>query len=255
MKRPRRPNAFRRYLEANYDAEVAKKRAHPAAAKIAKKKLAKRVASKKTKPVKRKKVSLAFNKIQAGCPPLPWTAEDAAIFDIPNPPSGFAYQWSPFSRIEYMRSKGWSQVPFSRHPEMAQSTNFDGYIVYRGMALFQISADIVKEALAAMRNTAQAQGQLSSLRMSGDYDAGFGSIMPEEWIVSEPLPDAEPLTETELTIKFMMPKSWSGAAATCRLDLAEYVRRRLLQDQHFLASDGGDGIYYIVELTTKKVEV
>ena len=218
---------------------------------------AKRIASKKIATVKSRAKS--FKKIIAnmasnGKPVLEeWTAEEAQVFDIPKPPAGYAYQWSPVSSIFRMQIKGWSQVPFSRHPEIGLPQNFDGYVVYRGMALFQISADIVREALASMQDTAQAEGQLSSLRI--DYSAGFGSIMPEEWLVSEPLPDAEPLTETELTIKFMMPKSWPGAAATCRLDLAEYVRRRLLQDQHFLASEGGDGIYSIVELTTKKVEV
>lgn len=217
-----------------------------------------KVASKKTKPVKRKTSKIvrslkqALKYVRGQLVLEEWTAEDAAVFDIPQPPSGFAYQWSPVSSIFRMQLKGWSQVPFSRHPEIGIPQNFDGYVVYRGMALFQISADLVKEALAAVRENSLALGQLGDKRMSGDYSAGFGSIMPEEWVIDEPLPDAEPLAETELTIKFTMPTSWPGGAAACHLDLAEYVRRRLVQEGHLLCSDN-DGVYSIVRLTTEKV--
>jgi hypothetical protein len=228
---------------------------------------AKRVASKKTEIVKRKKPSKAFKKIKAGLDQAlaharavpEWTAEDAAVFDIPKSPPGFAYQWAPVASTFRMELKGWGRVPFSRHAELGKPLNFDGYIVYRGMALFQISSDLVREALAAARNAAISQGQLGNIRMSGDYGGGFGStpgfgaIMPGEWIESEALPETEPLEETEISIKFMMPKNWPSGAAACRLDLAEYIRRRLLQSGHLLTS-GEDGVYSIVRLTTEKVD-
>ena len=231
---------------------------------------AKRVASKKTKPVKRKKASRAFNKIQAGLnealkharsAPLPWTEEDAAIFDIPKPPSGFAYQWSPFSRIEYMRSRGWSQVPFSRHPEMLQSTNFDGYIVYRDTALFQISEAIVVAERHRLQGLAEDMVDETLLANGVHVSSGsahhFSYMLSPSFMVSSDYDrhtDFDGPVDIELTINLRVPARWCDTANALQLDHAEYARRRILQAGH-LISLNEDGVFSSFDLTTKKVEI
>ena len=233
-----------------------------------------KVASKKTKPVKRAK---SFKKIvsrlsswdrakiaalAAKPREIPdWTPEDAAVFDIPKPPSGFAYQWSPFSRIEYMRSRGWSQVPFSRHPEMAQSTNFDGYIVYRDTALFQISAELAEAERRRLQAIAQDQVNDSLLAYGVHVESGsahhFSYILPPSFLVNSDYDrhrDSDGLVDIELTIKMRVPARWCDTANALQLDHAEYARRRIQQAGHIIAPDE-DGVFSPFELTTKKVEI
>lgn len=232
---------------------------------------AKRVASKKI--VKRKKkVSKAFNKIQIGLnealsylqgkPVLEEiTAEEAQVFDIPKPPHGFAYQWSPFSRIEYMRSRGWSQVPFSRHPEMAQSTNFDGYIVYRDTALFQISADLAEVERRRLQLIAQDQVNDALLAYGVHVESGsahhFSYILPPSFMVSSDYDrhrDSDGPVDIELTIKLRVPPRWCDMANALQLDHVEYARRRIQQAGHMIAPDE-EGVFSPFDLTTKKVEI
>jgi len=238
-----------------------------------------KVASKKTKPVKRAK---SFKKIvsrlsswdrakiaalAAKPREIPdWTPEDAAVFDIPKPPSGFAYQWSPFSRIEYMRSRGWSQVPFSRHPEMAQSTNFDGYIVYRDTALFQISKELADAEHDRLKEVAKD--------LTRDYDSmlgkepgyggrGFVWMMPASFTQSaeyEQYSDDRGSVDVQLTITLRVPARWCDTANALKLAHAEYARRRVLMSGHLLAcdpyaSDPDVGVFSPFDLTTKKVEI
>lgn len=228
---------------------------------------AKRVASKKTKPVKRKKPSKIVRGLKqalkhARSKPVleEWTAEEAQVFDLPKPPSGFAYQWSPFSRIEYMRSRGWSQVPFSRHPEMAQSTNFDGYIVYRDTALFQISAELVKaetHRLFEMAKDLTRDFDEMLGKEPGHGGQGFVWIAPASFTQSaeyEHYPDDRGPVDVQLTITLRVPARWCDTANALHLAHAEYARRRVLMSGYLLAADAGTGVFSPFELTTKKVE-
>jgi hypothetical protein len=228
---------------------------------------AKRVASKKTKVTKRKKNKIITGLKQAlrHAREVPdWAPEDAAVFDIPKPPPGFAYQWAPFSRIEYMRRKGWVQVPYSRHPEMPLSTSFDGYILYRDTTLFQISEELVRGELDRAKLNAKDLEkdfyEVLGIEGAGYKRDGFRTIfhiLSPHFMVSsnyEGPPDTGPVV-VDLTIKFTMPWRWRDAAAALQISESEYVRRRLIMSSHLLHPDD-DGTYSVVEeVTTKKVEI
>lgn len=221
-----------------------------------------KAASKKI--IKRKKPSKAFRKIKAGLDEAlaharaepEWTAEDAAVFDIPKPPAGFAYQWAPFSRIIYMLSKGWEQVPFSRHPDLGRALNFDGYIVYRDTALFQISSALVDKELSRLK--------LMAKDMTAEFDAsvgrhgeGFGFyILPQSFMVDsdyERVPEASPPIEMTMFIVLRVPSRWCDTANALNLPHAEYARRRIAQSGYLISPDD-KGIFSPFELITTKVE-
>lgn len=189
-----------------------------------------------------------------------WTAEDAAVFDAPKPPAGFAYQWSPVSSIFRMQLKGWVQVPFSRHSsELAPSCNFDGYVVYRDTALFQIAADLVAEAREADRRRAvDAFGGDEALEAMANGGKGRGFyIMPPSFMVSTEYehvaPDA-PAAPVSLTITFMAPARWRDAASALGLPIDEYVRRRIAMESALMLISSDDGTFSPYELTTRKVD-
>jgi hypothetical protein len=187
--------------------------------------------------------------------------EEAATFDVPRPPPGFAYQWAAVTAIFGMELKGWTRVPFSRHPEMGKAHNFDGYIVHRDMTLFQMASELVEARLAHERKKAEWQGvnsseavALLSQQQKRLRSAADSFILSPSFIATEayPRPDAGP-SIIDLTIKFTMPWRWRDAAAALKLDESEYVRRRLLMQGTLLAADV-DGTYFTVKLSTEKSE-
>lgn len=193
--------------------------------------------------------------------PVPeWTAEDAAVFDIPKPPDGFAYQWSPVSNIFGMQLKGWVQVPYSRHSrDLAPSCNFDGYIVYRDTALFQISADLVADERAALIQKIKDSigGDEAFKEMQGGRTAGRFYIMPSSFVVSsdyERVASDAPPAPVGMAVTFMAPARWRDAASGLGLPIAEYARRRFAMDPALLLVANGDGTFSPYELTTRKVD-
>lgn len=227
-----------------------------------------KVASKKAQPRKSRKPSKAFRKIEAGLKQAlshargGMSAEDAAIFDIPKPPAGLAYQWSSLASTERMLMKGWARVPYSRHPELPRSLSFDGSILYCDNVLFQIGADFV-EALKQSgykRAIAQRQGVgAEAIELMAAYsDPGslhrrsegreFPLVSPS-FIVSSSY--ARPSTSgdvvIDLVVKFSMPYRWRDAAAALQLDESEYVRRRLAQGARLCVA--ADGTYFASEPT------
>ena len=190
-----------------------------------------------------------------------WTAEDAAVFDIPQPPHGFAYQWSPVSSIFRMQIKGWVQVPYSRHSgDLPPSCNFDGYIVYRDTALFQIASDIVAESLSAERAKAKEMTggwDEAMVGMNGSREGRGFYIMSPDFVVSsdyERVGSDAPAVPVGLTLTFMAPARWRDAASGLGLPIAEYARRRFAMDPTLLLVAGGDGTFSPYELTTRKVD-
>lgn len=219
-----------------------------------------RVASKKAQPRKSRKPSKAFRKIEAGLKQAlshargEMNAEDAAIFDIPKPPAGLAYQWASLASTERMLMKGWARVPYSRHPELPRSLSFDGSILYRDNVLFQIGADFV-EALKQSgykRAIAQRQGvgdealtlmSAYSGRSEGrEFPLVSPSFMVSAIMAGPPTPGDAVI---DLAVKFSMPYRWREAAACLQLSESEYVRRRLAQGARL--SVAADGTYFAIE--------
>lgn len=190
------------------------------------------------------------------------TAEDAAIFDIPKAPPGMAYQWSSLASTERMLMKGWSRVPYSRHPELPRSLSFDGSILYRDNVLFQIGADFV-EALTqsgikraiALR---QGVGVEAYEKMAGyshnrrGEGRDFPIVSPSFMVSSAFAPPSTPGDAIiDLTVNFFIPERWRQAAAMLQLREDEYARRRLSQEGVRLVM-GADGTYFASE--TEKVD-
>lgn len=203
-----------------------------------------------------------FDRVWQVVPDL--SAVEAAVFDIPKPPPGFSYQWSPVVAAFRMELKGWSRVPFSRHPEIGKPQNFDGYIVYRDMALFQIAADLAEAIHHGHRQRAIAQrqgiGDDVMQAMAGYSDPsirhGHGiPILSEAFLTSADYtgPENPGDAVVELAVKFLMPGRWRDAAAALRLDDSEYVRRRILMEGTLLSAQT-DGTFAVVKLTTEKTE-
>lgn len=213
-------------------------------------------AARKVAP-KRKKLA------QKPRPALDQFPEWQKVFDIPKPPPGFAYQWAPVTAVFRMELHGWSRVPFSRHPEMGKERNFDGYIVYCDQTLFQIAAELHEMKLGSFRKAAEAQHQasgngaidaMSRCAFGGPWNRGGIHILSAAFMVSSDYPRAAPGDAiVDISIKFKMPYSWADAANALGLTKSEYVRRRLLMLDSFLAPQS-DGTYAAVELTTEKVE-
>jgi hypothetical protein len=219
---------------------------------------------KATKKAARKVVPKRRKLAQKPRPALDQFPEWQKVFDIPKPPAGFAYQWAPVTAVFRMELHGWSRVPFSRHPEMGKERNFDGYIVYCDQTLFQIAAELHEMKLGSFRKAAEAQHQacgneaIEALsRYSWSPHGGYRGqmhILSPAFMVSSDYPRAEPGDATvDISIRFRMPYSWADAAGALGLTKSEYVRRRLLMVQNFLAPQS-DGTYAAVELTTEKVE-
>jgi hypothetical protein len=242
--------------------------------KVASKKTTKRkVVSKKTVKRKRHKIIKGMQELLHGLttssmpptgwrvteyPAAEWTAEEAAVFDSITPPDGFAYQWSPTESTFRMELKGWTRVPFSRHPALGKPLNFDGYIVYRGMSLFQISADLVQQELS--------MGRVAAINQTGEFGEAFDAIRSKEgrgfYIMSpsfvatesyETVASSAPALPLQLTITFMMPARWQDAASALKLSPAEYSRRRVAMEGLLMAPDES-GAYAPFELTTRKVD-
>lgn len=219
------------------------------------KKTARKAAPKHRKPAPR---------ARATRPAIDQSPEWQTVFDVPKPPPGFAYQWAPVTAIFGMELKGWSRVPFSRHPELGKERNFDGYIVYCEQTLFQISAELHEMKLESARKAARAQHEasggeaidaLSRFAFGGPWDRrGAIHMLSPAFMVSSAYPRAEPGDSiAEIFIKFTMPYRWRDAANALGLTEAEYVRRRLIMSGDFLAPNT-DGTYSPVDLTTEKVE-
>lgn len=227
-----------------------------------------KVASKKKTSIKRERNKIITGLKQAlehaRTGPLPWGPDDAAVFEIPQPPPSFAYQWSAVTAVFGMELKGWSRVPFSRHPAMGKACNFDGYIVHRDMTLFQIASELVDMRRSTERKKAQEQvsahgeamealGKYAQLREAWHRPV---PIMSPSFLVSRDYDvPVDPGTKViDLSVKFLMPARWRDAAAALQIDESEYVRRRLLQEGNLLASHE-DGTYSTVKLSTEKVEI
>lgn len=183
-------------------------------------------------------------------------AADAAIFDMPKPPTGFAYQWAGLGRVEYMLSKGWSRVPYSRHPELPLSTSFDGYVVYHDNALFQIASELADREKDRLQELARD--------LTRDFDASVGRdspgrgfyILPPAFMVDSDYDHVAPTSPpqpVDITITFMMPARWQDAASALQLEPAEYVRRRLTIEDMLISTDK-DAKFHPFELTTRKVD-
>jgi hypothetical protein len=182
---------------------------------------------------------------------------EASIFDIPKPPHGFAYQWAPFSRVIYMASKGWSQVPFSRHQDMPKATNFDGYVVYRDTALFQISEALAKEQIDLLAEQAKDLTRDFDARLRREEGGRGFYILPSSFMVDsayDRVPDSSPPVEVTLTIKLRVPARWCDTANALQLAHPEYARRRISQTGYLISPDH-EGVFSPFELTTKKVEI
>lgn len=162
------------------------------------------------------------------------TAAQAAIFDIPKPPDGFSYQWNAVTEIDSMLSEGWQRVAYRQHKELPRALNADGYIVYRGNALFQISDAVVRKDLTCLR--LKAKDMEDSFYVDATLLQGrHMQIMPSSFIVSsdyERVPDGAGPAPVGVTITFMAPTRWQDAAAALKLPLGEYVRRRVVMGGH-----------------------
>lgn len=192
--------------------------------------------------------------------------EEAAIFDIPKPPPGFAYQWSPVLRAEYMLMKGWSKVPYSRHPELPRALNFDGYVVYRDMALFQISAELaraehdrMKELALDMERDFAEGSQRADSYSCGNHAHGRFYVFPPSFIVSsdyERVGEDEPDKLVPVMVPFMMPARWQDAANALKMPHDQYIRRRITQEGFLLSADpaGLFRPYDTEDLTIRKVD-
>lgn len=222
------------------------------------------------RPVKRKAVKSAPKRVRNSArnlpiaPSVPWTEEEASIFERLEAPDKLSYQWAPHEEAFRMQIKGWVQVPYARHAHaMPPSANFDGYIVYRGMALFQMERDLVRALLDSAQKKAQSMARNSgseALELIAGYTdprrigLSFPILSPSFMVDQEyDLVPNEGQKVIDISIKFAAPWNWQDAASALGLDLSEYVRRRLLMTGKFLGP-GEDGTYTTLEVTTKKAE-
>lgn len=191
-----------------------------------------RPVKKKPRKVVRKKISSRESSAEST------TAAQAAIFDIPKPPPGLAYQWNLLTETELMLSEGWERVPYRQHKELPQSLNSGGYIVYRNNTLFQINAAIVHKALISLRLNAKAMED--SFYADSTREGRYMRIMPASFVVAsdyDSVPDTAPPVPCGVTITFMAPARWQDAASALKLPLAEYARRRVVMGGHPMVPD------------------
>lgn len=157
--------------------------------------------------------------------PPPFGAEEAKIFDIPNPPIGLAYQWVLADHVK--RHPGWVPVPFDRHAaEMPADTNEDGFIVYLGNILVQRERSLVQAELSVSQKNA-----LNNLKQHPAYSGnkhGPFQVMSESFVVSSQYDRVSgPPIILDVTIPIRMSSHLQDTASALGLTAQEYLQRSI----------------------------
>ncbi len=152
-------------------------------------------------------------------------------------PVGYSYQW----KIEGARTPaGWTAVPFSRHAHdfPPEYQNLFRQIAFCGLALMETTAEQARAELAVSFDAAKKMNDAATASPNFGTHGRF-RIMPDDWVETEKIPreaaqNEGPPVDVAVVLMVRVPVRWKSAALYLKLELNEYVRRRILMERPIL---------------------